>query len=191
MPRAPRRQGGFTLVELMGVIVVLGLLTTVTALNWKKIVPREQINAAVRTLSNTLNGTRSEAIARNAEFRVIYHLDEQRYWVETPFRETGGLASPRIPGEEDPEAEKRATIDHTDLEDGVRMVSVTVDDEEYVDGEVFVRFAPQGSSTAHTVVLYHEPTDSTHTIEVLALTGLIRFHEGLFIREEVGDGDFD
>ena len=187
---APRR-AGFTLIELMGVIVVLGLLTSVTVMNWKKIVPGEQINSAVRHLSNTLNGTRSEAIARNAEFRVLYDLDNQQYWVETPFRKTGGLATPRIPGEEDPEGEDRATIDLTDMEDGVRLVSVTVDGEEYVDGTVYVRFAPQGSSSAHTVVLYHEPTDATHTVEVLALTGLIRFHDGLFEREEVTDSDFD
>ena len=186
----PAARAGFTLVELLVVIIVLGLMTTVTALNWKKIVPREQLNAAVRDLSNMLNATRSEAIARNAEYRVLYDLDAQRYWVETPFRRDGGLALPRIPGEEDPEADQRATIDETFLEDGVRYVSVTIDDEEYVDGQVFVRFSPQGSSSAHRIVLFHEPTATNQTIEVLGLTGLIRFHEGLYERPEVTDSDF-
>ena len=64
---------GFTLVELMAVLMILGLVITVTAANWRKIVPRAQLNAAVRNLSNVLNGTRSEAIARNAEFRNHNH----------------------------------------------------------------------------------------------------------------------
>jgi len=185
-----RSRAGFTLVELMVVIVVLGLMATVTSMNWKKIVPREQINAAVRDLSNAINGTRSEAIARNSEYRLLYDLDNQRYWVETPFKKTGGLAMPRVLGEEDPEEGNRALVDETDFTDGVRLVSVTIDDEEYTDGTVFVRFSPQGSSSAHTIVLFHEPTNLTHSIEVLALTGLIRFHDGVFKRPEVTDSDF-
>lgn len=181
---------GFTLVELMAVLMILGLVITVTAANWRKIVPRAQLNAAVRNLSNVLNGTRSEAIARNAEFRVLYDLDEERYWVETPYRKGGGLAQVRIPGEEDPEEGQRATVDFNQLGDGVTFSKIKIDGEDYFDGQVYVRFTPAGSSSEHTIQLFHEPTQTSYTIEVLALTGLIRFHEGAFEREEVHEEDF-
>ena len=171
--------------------MVLGIMISVTAANWQKIVPRAQLNSAVRGLSNTLNGTRSEAIARNAEFRVIYDLDEQRYWVETPFKKGGGLALQRVPGEEDPEEGRRALTHETNLKDGVRITRVRLDDENYTDGQIFVRFSALGSSSEHTVELYHEPTRTSYTVEVLALTGLIRFYEGSFERPKVDEGDFE
>ena len=36
-----------------------------------------------------------------------------------------------------------------------------------------------------------EPFDRYFTIEVLALTGLIKFHEGIYERETPKDADFD
>lgn len=185
-------QGGFSLVELMTVIVILGLTISITALNWQRIMPRSQLNAAVRNLSNVLQSTRSEAITRNQEYRVIYDLDEQRYWVETPFKKGGGLALERIPGEDDPEDKGARVIDSlTRLETGVVITQVTIDDETYGDGQVYVRFTPLGSSSAHTIHLHHLSTDRYYTVEVLSLTGLIRFHEGIFEREEATDGDFE
>lgn len=193
MPRTPLHSAkqGFTLIELMAVILVLGLMISVTALNWQRILPRAQLNAAVRELSDVLNSTRSEAIARGAEFRMIYDLDEQRYWVETPFKKGGGLALERIPGEADPEEGKRLLSHVTALENGVRITRVSLDDEDYNDGQIFVRFSALGASSAHLVELFHEPTNTTYTIEVLGLTGLIKVHEGAFERPELSEEDFD
>lgn len=181
---------GFTLVELMVVILIFGGIVTMVTMNWERLVPDAQLNSSVRVLSDILNGTRSEAIARNAEYRVLYDIDADTYWVETPFLETGGLATVRIPGEEDFDEGRRAIRDLQELAEGVDIVKVTIDDEEYTDGQVYVRFSPSGGSNAHLVQLHHSATDTTYTVEVLALTGLIRFHKGLFEREEVTEGDF-
>ena len=40
-----------------------------------------------------------------------------------------------------------------------------------------------GAASDHSVVLKQMPNEYEYTIEVLALTGLIRFHEGAFVRE--------
>jgi len=178
-------------MELMAVILILGLMISVTVLNWQRILPRAQLNAAVRELSDVLNSTRSEAIARGAEFRMLYDLDEQRYWVETPFKIGGGLALERVPGEEDPEEGKRMLSHEVMLENGVQITRIALDDENYTDGQIFVRFSALGGSSAHSIELYHEATDSTYTIEVLALTGLIRIHKGVYERPELSEEDFD
>lgn len=189
--RNQSRQSAFTLVELMVVILIVGAMISIIGLNWKKIVPRAQINTAVRTISNVLNSTRSEAIARNAEFRVLYDLDEHIYWVETPYKIGGGLALQRVPGEPDPEEGLRAITSHTQLKDGVSFARIKIDDEVYTDGQVYVRFDASGSSSEHTVELFHEITNASYTIEVLALTGLIRFHKDSFERESVTEEDFN
>jgi prepilin-type N-terminal cleavage/methylation domain-containing protein len=183
---------GFTLVELMVVVVILGMAVSLSSINFRKVMPQSQLNASVRVLSSVLHDTRSDAITRNLEYRIIYDIDEQRYWVETPFRKTGGLALERIPGEEDPEDENaRMLTKPIELEPGVLIKQITIDEEDYSDGQCYVRFSPQGSSSAHTIQLFHEGTGREYTIEVLALTGLIRFHEGIFVRDEVNDGDFE
>ena len=48
----------------------MGLIATIVMVNWHSILPRAELNSAVRTLASTIQGTRSDAIARNAEFRV-------------------------------------------------------------------------------------------------------------------------
>ena len=55
-----------------------------------------------------------------------------------------------------------------------------------------VSFDPQGSATGHTVKLLQASalTDPV-TVEVLPLTGLVRFHYSDFERPPVSEDDFD
>ena len=182
---AAGRRAGFSLVELLSVIVILGMVGTVAVISWQSLLPGTQVNAALRDLSEILAGTRSEAISRNAQFEVHYDLDRERYWIRTPYRIGGGFAT----ADED---DQRVILDDTRLADiGLAIDTVTIDEEVYSDGVVFVRFDPLGAASAHTVVLHYAPFDQFHTIEVLPLTGEIRHHDGLFEREVPREGDFD
>ena len=54
-----------------------------------------------------------------------------------------------------------------------------------------MRFDPLGIGLRpHASTCCSSPTSHEYTIEVLALTGLIHFHEGEFEREPPDDGDF-
>ena len=163
-------------------LVVMALIAGVAAISWQATLPRAQLNSSVRELSDVLHGARADAIARNLEYRILYDIDNDRYWVETPFSIEGGLAL----GDEE-----RAIAFQSDLKESVAFNKITIDGEDYIDGIVHVRFDPLGASSDHTVVLYQELFDRYFTIEVLALTGLIRFHDDFFEREEPRDGDFD
>ena len=81
-----RARRGFSLAELLTVLVILGLIATVVTVNWRAILPKSQLHSAVRNLSEDLNSTRSEAIGRNAEFRILYDLERRAWRVITPFR---------------------------------------------------------------------------------------------------------
>ena len=186
-PRTARAgsSAGFSMVEMLGVVVILGLIGTVAMVSWQKILPGASANAAMRDLSEVLASTRSEAISRNARFEIHYDLDGERYWVRTPYRVGGGLAT----AEDD---DRRATTHETLLSKaGLEIVQVTIDEETYQDGEIYVRFDPLGTSSAHTVVLNHPSFQRFYTIEVLPLTGEIRFHDGHYVRDEPRDGEFD
>ncbi len=180
--------GAFTLVELIGILVILGMLATLTVVSWKAVLPRTELNSAVRELASRLSEARSDAIARNAEFQIEYYFEEQDghprgYRVVTPFRRggQGGLAAAD---------EERLARSWVLLPKTVRFKSITVDGEAHTTGQVGVRFDPLGGASDHLVVLEQEPYGNLYTIEVLALTGLIRFHDGEFTREPPDEGDF-
>ncbi len=179
--RGPRSNAGFSLIELLGVIVVLGLVATIVSINWRAILPRTELHSAVRELAGVLQGTRSDAIARNAVFEVHYDLDAHRYRVVTPFRADGGLA---------PRAEDRQALAWHALPESVRFQTITIGGTPYLKGLVLARFDPLGSASGHTIVLEQPLQGNVYTVEVQALLGLITYHEGLFERPVPVEDDF-
>jgi len=176
-----RRQAGFSLIELLAVLIVLGLIATLVTINWKAILPRTELHSAVRELSSILQGTRSDAIARNATFEVQYDLDEHRYRVMTPFRAGGGLS---------PTNEDRQALAWHPLPGSVRFGAIAIGTDSFEKGIVVVRFDPLGSASGHVVILRQPADDNTYTIEVQGLLGLINYHEGLFERVPPKEDDF-
>lgn len=165
------------------VIAILGLVSGIAWLSWQALVPNQQLNTAVRKLSDVLYGTRAEAIARNREFRIMYDLDEETYFVRTPYAIGGGYAL----SEEEP----HLTVDAADLKEaGLTIESVTIDDRTYEEGLAYVRFDPLGASSYHVIVLRQEIFDRSFTIEVLPITGEIRFHDGYYERDQPEEREF-
>jgi len=193
-PTSNRARHGFSLVEIMVVIVILGLMSGIALVSWEALFPNQEFHTAVRKLSDVLHSTRSEAIARSREFRIYYDLENDVYGVRTPFLTGGGIA---LSDEDedlrtDPTDRVRLWVDENDLgRIGIDILSVTIDDTVYRDGVVYVRFDALGSSSYHTIVLHQQIFDRSFTVEALPLTGDIRFHEGVFEREIADEGDFD
>ena len=180
---------GFSLVELMGVIVVLGLMATMVAVSWQSMLPRAELNKAVRELSSQLYSVRSDAISRKARFEVQYSFsaEEDRpvgYRVISPFRADGrgGLAAAD---------ETRLAMHWQELPASVRFKRIRVNGQDVTEGVVSVYFDPLGTSTDHLVVLEQVPSGELHTIEVFALTGDFRLHDGEFVRELPQESDFN
>ena len=185
--RAPGGRAGFSLAELMGVIVILGMLAMLTTITVRSVLPGSELNSSVRALAATLHEARSDAIARNAAFTIEYHFEAgernpRGYRVITPFRsDGGGLAAA------DDERFTRAWVE---LPDSVSFKRIVVNGVEHREGSVQVWFDPLGGACDHTIVLEQAPWSNLYTIEVLALSGLIQFHEGEFVRVPPQDSDF-
>lgn len=176
-----RERRGFSMVEMLGVIVVMGLIAMLVSMNWRAILPRSELHSAVRTIASTLQGVRSDAIARNQVFQVQYDIEKNRYRVITPFKQGGGLAASN---------EDRIALAWTDLPQSVAFRTITVDGVEYQKGMVFVRFDALGTASGHTILLVQTPYETLYTIEVQGLLGLIDYHEGLFTRALPKESDF-
>lgn len=184
-----RLRAGFTMVELMIVIAIIGLMTVTVTTSIEAMLPGERLNTSIRNLSADIRSIRSESISRGIEFRLIYDLDESRYRWSTPFAFDEGLL--RQARDEEWEDGDRIEFPWQALADGVEFAAVHVAGVEYSSGQVFVNFDPVGTATDHSVILTQPRFNSTFTIEVMPLTGLVRMHDGQFLREEPIDEDFN
>ena len=144
-----RARGGFSLVELLGVMAVIAFMFTVAGVSIDAFVPKERLNTAVRTLTEQLRELRSEAISRNLQYYVEYDLDEHRFRRYTPFSIEGALFRE---GEDDDE--ERFVFPWENLPPGVEFAAVDVAGDVRTDGRTFARFDPRGAASDHIVTLY-------------------------------------
>ena len=178
---APSARTGFSMVEMMTVIVILGLIATIVSVNWKAILPKSNLHAAVRNLASTLQTARTEAISRNAEYRIQYDLEHQRFRVLSPFAADGRPALTE---------EDRLPLAWNNLPSAIKFARITIDGVDFAQGMCYVRFDPLGAASGHQISLVQAPENNVYTIEVQGLTGLIDYHEGPFVRLAAKDADF-
>lgn len=183
LDRRDTPRAGFSMIELMAVVAIIALMATIVTINWRSILPKTELTSAVRILAATISGTRSEAIARNAVFRVEYDLERHRYRQNTPFRNDG---SKRLASTD----EDRLVMNWIDLPASVRFSRINCDGVDYTTGMVLVRFDPLGAVSDHVITLVQQPYENYFTLEVSALTGLVEYHEGIFVRTPPKESDF-
>jgi len=166
----------------MAVVLVMGLIAGVVSVSYMASLPRAELNSVLHDIAAAVSGARSDSIARNSEYRIYYDIDANAYQVRSPFA-LGGA-----PAQTD---EERVVVKRVVLPDTISIEQITIDGYEYTDGIVFVSFNPVGSATGHTMQLVQAPHEGITTVEVLPLTGLVRFHDGVYEREPVTEDDFD
>lgn len=187
-PLSRRLRAGFTIVEILVVVAIAGLIVGIVSVSMESLVPGERLNASIRELASELSRTRAEAISRNMEFRVEYDLENNRYRVATPFQVGGGT----VRTFDDPEdGEQRYFGPWKELNPGVAFKRIVIGGVDHVGTSCYVRFDPLGAASDHSIILTQPAYDNAFTIEVLALTGLIRMHAGEYVRDLPDDGDFD
>ncbi len=82
MKQNATKQNGFTLIELMVVLVIIGLLMAAAPLAFNRVMPGLQIKTASRDLASALRDARSRAIRDNREATLILDLETRRYRVD-------------------------------------------------------------------------------------------------------------
>jgi len=67
----PRTPQGFTLVELMVAVAILGILVTLAAPSFNSFIDKYRVKRAADTISAFLINAKSEAVKRNTSVRVV------------------------------------------------------------------------------------------------------------------------
>jgi len=70
---------GFTLIELMIVIAIMGIISAISAPNIVKGLPKYRLKRAARDITSNIRGARSTAIKKSSAVTIQFDLDKHRY----------------------------------------------------------------------------------------------------------------
>jgi prepilin-type N-terminal cleavage/methylation domain-containing protein len=176
------RESGFTLLELLAVIMLISLATMFAFLNLDGMTASGRLASAGREIANTISWIRNEAAAQAREFQIEFDLDDQRYRVVVPPR-PGLLRSAR-------DQEDWEVLEWTLLPEDVRFLRMqfpsleaNISKEDVVtSGTRTVTFDSSGGSPSFMVHLESSEIEdavlSKFSIEANGFTGAVQAEVG-------------
>jgi prepilin-type N-terminal cleavage/methylation domain-containing protein len=143
-----RRENGFTLLEVIVVLVLVGVLMGWATPLVMTTLDRIQSDSSVRKLASILASARSQAVATKTSLIFQGNLDQNQYWVIDPKTEKSSKVM-----------ELDRTIQFREFNDG---------EESLREGIFSVTFYPLGSTSGGTILL--EPSDGDADAPSFALS---------------------
>ena len=159
------RRGGFTLLEMLAVIFIIGITLALVLPNLDRLTPKHRLRAAAREVASTIELCRHQAVTRAATYGIAYDLDGRTptYRLILPADEFGDR-EPLAPRTLPPGVFLRAVV----LPNGNRVG---------VGGETQVDFSPTGEDGGHIVILENE-NEEVLSVKFLSMVGIASFSEG-------------
>lgn len=77
-----RRQSGFSLVEVMVAVSILGIVAALGIPSMIRMMPRVKLANNTGTLANEIASLRMQAIAKSLEFRMVFNVANDSYTLE-------------------------------------------------------------------------------------------------------------
>jgi prepilin-type N-terminal cleavage/methylation domain-containing protein len=185
-----RTAAGFTLIEMIAVLVVVGLLLAFSPMVLDFFVAEKELETEVSRLSSTIALVLSEAVIQQAPYAVHYDTEKHRYAVQIPEERT--YTDPL-----DPDAEPKSVLE---LEEEVRPEDLDWHDlpadfklelfegTTQLGGRYRITFSPQGTVPPHTIVLEStkvsslDDRDRIRTLKV-SFPGVVSYSMGRDIQD--------
>jgi prepilin-type N-terminal cleavage/methylation domain-containing protein len=76
------KASGFTLIELSVVILLAGLLITLTIPRFQTLAISDHLKSTTRKLVILIDNLRNEAVRNHRDYKLVFDLSENSYWIE-------------------------------------------------------------------------------------------------------------
>ena len=177
-----RRSRGFTLLELILVLVIMGFLTSLVAPAITSLAGLK-LKTAARKVAAGLRYARSQAVTSGCDYQVVFDFEKREMMVERLEEEVfykegereesedpGVRGESRFEGKVRPSTmERQKTFT---LPKEVMLSKVVVEDEEITEDEAIINFYPNGSCSGGEVFLADE-REREYRIDLDFLTGVV------------------
>lgn len=191
MTRTPLRdtrdlRAGFTLAELLLVIVLIGLLFGFVFLRLDHMVPGQRLKSTAREVASQLDLARNYAILSGKPVKFEYDLDHQVFRFYVPFELSEDGKYIVGPGEFE-------LLDWTPLNETIVFKDIRLVNEVARGGLVTVTFEPRGIASDHVVHLGYEDLDAREacvSVIVNPLLGYIDIVDGYHEPEALAPSAF-
>ena len=167
-------QAGFTFLELVLVVTVIGILFTISFMSLGGMTPKYRLRAAARELGATIEQTRLMAVSRGEWLGIHYVFDPPPTAEDAeppPYYQMIGPAEYW-----DQPLDERPLLSKKELPTGVRFRHVLLPSNQAIQSDTWnILFSPTGNTGSHIVVLDGE-AERVQTIKFNSITGLIDFY---------------
>ena len=154
---------GFTLIEIMVVMVIMGSMLALVTINMDSLTPSSRLEASARSVYSIVNLGMSHAVMSGKPTKLRYSVSENYYELYLT-NEKGKFES----------------LEKKFLSRGTFYKDVDVaGDRKYNDGWVEIEVSPLGILAGHVIHLRNEQNDET-TIEVNPLSGVVTIKQGYY-----------
>ncbi|WP_372368799.1 Tfp pilus assembly protein FimT/FimU [Candidatus Uabimicrobium sp. HlEnr_7] len=154
---------GFTLIEIMVVVVIMGLMMGLVTMNLDSMTPSSRLEASTRSISSIVNLGMSHAVMSGKPTKLRYNISKGYYELY-------------ITNEKD----KFESMEKKFVSRGVSYKDVDVaGDRKYREGWVEIEISPLGILAGHVIHLNNDQNEET-TIEVNPLSGVVTIKQGYY-----------
>ncbi len=135
---------GYTLIELIVVIVLVGIIFSFAAPKFREAVLTDSLKNATRDLIGKINGLRSDAILESENYFLQFDLEKNEYWHE--------YANSTAEGKE---RDKEKSVKQ--LPSDVRITDIWIKDKgKQMAGDIAIRFTSAGYAQKAAIHLESE-----------------------------------
>lgn len=151
---------GFTLIEVMIVVVIIGIFASMAGPSFSNYIPKMKLRADAREKTNFLRQARSRAISENSQYGIYFNDDTNSIAF---FKD---IVSPET-----------ATYDEDGdslVQDIILCETNVIFDNSTLSNDVVVFFSNGSASTSGQIDLLNPEINESFTINILASTGRIK-----------------
>ncbi len=160
-------EGGFTLIEMMVVIVIVGILTIFTVPYFGGFANRTKLDTECRTWMAYANYARAQAVINGVIYQMTCDLDQQTYALTYLASSTdiNGQAGQFV-------SSNNQWGQVVSVDSSLRMASIQWEQNPPQQfGQVTILFTPDGT-TSNIIATFQDSEQDTRQIDINALTGL-------------------